>query len=399
MVVDPTSRTVLSNDAASSGATVSSVTIAGSTATLGVSISGISTTTPMPISAEAPIPVSLNGGGSVEVTATAPLPVTVNGGGTLDANITNVTPIPVSFETAGGMDVTVTNASPISVDLGSATVNTNITNVTPVPVSFETAGGMDVNVTNASPIDVSISGGSINAVITNVTSTNPLPVEFSTAGGMDVSLVSLISGEDQTNNWLKTADGATQGYHLNPYGSGSAGDVGNYTVLGASGAAGDYLKSLIFSVRSATTAAAFILQDGQVLGTTGSSGTAPSGTTTLSVTATSAVTVPQNYWSGRIISFSYQPTGAATTHKIYRRITAHAAFSSATALSFTVTHAVPAGGVISSWQVEGVNSYEILPYNTPVGVYKFDLGEVSTSGAWRIAIDSGVSCHAVGKFT
>lgn len=405
MFVDPDTRSTINTTGGGSGSgstTSGVVTIGGATATIGVTLANVSGATPLPVSFG-------SGGSTMDVSI-----VSASNGTPINVALPGVSegsPLPVSFPTAGGMNVTVVNGSPIPVSFPGGGMNVTIADITtvdPLPVTINGGGTMDVEIINATPIDVAISGGSINAVITNVTSTNPLPVEFSTAGGMDVTiqntsvpvtLAGLISGEDQTNNWLKTADGATQGYHLNPLGSGSAGDVGTYTVLGASGAAGDYLKHLIFSVRNATTAAAFVLQDGQVLGTTGASGTAPSGTTTVAVTAVSAVTILQNQWSGRIISFSYQPTGAATTHKIYRRITSHAAFTSATALSFTVTHAVPAGGVISAWQIEGVLSYEILPYNTPVGPYKFELGEVSTTGAWRIAIDSGVSCHAVGKFT
>lgn len=406
MYVDPSTRdTVGTTTTAATTAGPQSVSIDASSAVVGVTLANVSSTTPLPVSFGGsssvmeveivsasngtPISVALPG-----ITAGNPLPVTFPSAAGMNVTIVNGSPIPVSFNTVGGMEVKITDVTS--------------TNPLPVTMSGGSVNAVISNVTTATPLPTTISSGTVNAVISNVTSVNPLPVEFSTAGGMDVTvlntslpvtLAGLISGEDQTNNWLKTADGATQGYHLHPAGSGSVAAVPSETVLGASGAAGDYLKKITFVVTSATNAAAFICQDGQVLATNGSTGTAPSGTTTIAVTATAAVTLLQNQLAGRVIMITYTPTGASGTVKLRRRIVSHAAFASATALSFTVTHAVPAGSAISTWQVEGVNTYELIPYNMPVGLYQIDLGEVSTNGAWRIAVDSGVSAHAVGKFT
>lgn len=410
MYVDPTVRdTVGTTTTPSTTAGPVSVSIDGNTATVGVTLSNVS--------AANPLPVSFGGSSTtmdVNITsATNGTPINVALPG-----ITAGNPLPVSFPTAGGMNVTVTNPSPIPVSFSAVgglevkIIDVTSTSALPVTMSGGSVNAVISNVTTSTPLPTTISSGTVNAVISNVTTATPLPVSFSTAGGMDVritdvttttplpvTLNGLLAGEDQTNNWLKTADGATQGYHLHPAGSGSVAAVPSETVLGASGASGDYLKKLTFVVTSATNAAAFVCQDGQVLATNGGSGTAPSGTTTIAVTASAAVTLLQNQLAGRVIMITYTPTGASGTVKLRRRIVSHAAFASATALSFTVTHAVPAGGAISTWQVEGVNTYEILPYNMPAGVYQIDLGEVSTNGAWRIAVDSGVSCHAVGKFT
>lgn len=406
MFVDPTTAPASAPSSGGGGGSTNVsgvVTIAGATSTLGVTLANVSSATPLP--------VAFGSGGSVMdvsiVSASNGTPINVTMPG-----ITTGNPLPVSFPTTGGMNVTVTNGSPIPVSFSTAGgMGVNVLNASlPVTVSgTPTVNATITNVTSANALPVTVSGTpTVNAVISNVTTATPLPVSFNTAGGMDVNILNtsvpvtlagLISGEDQAKNWLRTADGATQGYQLNPYGSGAAGDVTAETVLGASGASGDYLKSLTYNVRNATAAAAFVLQDGQVLGTVGTSGTAPTGTTTISVVATAAITLLQNQFSGRIIMITYTPTGASGTVKLRRRITSHAAFASATSLSFTVTHAVPAGGAISAWQVEGPDCYEILPYNTPVGMYQIKLGEVSTTGAWRIAVDSGVSCHAIGKFT
>lgn len=409
MFVDPTVRdTVGTTTTASTSAGPSPVSIDASTATVAVRLADVSDNQPLPVKFGSSSTVNVS---VVNATSGTPLNVTLPG-------VSASTPLPVTFPTAGGMNVTVANTSAIPVSfsaVGGMDVKiAGVTTSTPLPVTVSsgTMNAVISNVTSTAPLPVTMSGGSVNAVISNVTTSTPLPVSFSTSGGMDVrisgvttttplpvTLNGLLAGEDQTNNWLKTADGATQGYHINPAGSGSAGDVANETVLGASGAAGDYLKSMTFVVRSASAASVFVLQDGQVLGSSGSSGTAPSGTTTISVVATAAITLTQNQFSGRVIMITYTPTGASSSVKVRRRITAHAAYTSATSLSFTVTHAVPAGGAISAWQIEGAASYELLPYNMPVGVYQFNLGEVSTYGAWRIAVDSGVSAHVVGKFT
>lgn len=358
MVVDPATRNTVTQTE-SSASTVSSVTIAGASTTLGVSLTGVNS--------ENPLPVSLGGStGSVEVTSgTTPL----------DVNITNAT-LPVSFPS--DMNVTVMNATlPIS---------------TSSPLSVTAATPMNVNVSNASlPVTI---GSTVN-----VAAPTPLEVSFSTAGGMDVNLTELLSGEDQTNDWIKTADGATQGYHLLPMPTASGGLMPNETSIGSAAAAGDYLKTVTLFVSNTTNAACYLSQDGQTAVVSGSTGSTATASTSVSVTSTSAFTATANQYAGRILKLQYTPTGSASQLTIRRRIVSHAAFSAVTALTFVVTHAIPAGGAIGSWQVEGDASFELTRYNNPVGIVQIELGQVSTYGGWRIAVDSGVDAHVVGRFS
>lgn len=216
--------------------------------------------------------------------------------------------------------------------------------------------------------------------------------------GSSVSLASLISGEDQYNNWMQVADGGWQYYNVDPAQLGGIVSPNTNKALGTIGAAGDYLKSLTLNVTS-NTASAVYLQDGS--GTnqlSGTAGTNPPGTTTLTVTA-SSTTAAANFYAGSIISVTYTPTsGASTTFK--RRIVSHGAFSAATSLAFTVTHALPAGATITAWAVEpAATSFELVPSTMAVGIYIIPLGIKSTLGPWKLSIDSGVLALAVGKFT
>lgn len=357
MVVDPATRNTVTQTE-SSASTVSSVTIAGASTTLGVSLTGINS--------ENPLPVTLGGeGGSVAVTASTPLEV----------EVTNAS-LPVTFPS--DMNVTVTNATiPIS---------------TSSPLSVTAATPMNVNISNAS-IPVTI------AAPVEITSSTPLEVSFDAGGGMDVALTTLLAGEDQTNDWVKTADGATQGYHLLPMPTATGGLMPNETSIGAAAAAGDYLKSITLFVSNTTNAACYLSQDGQTAVTSGSTGSTASASTSVSVTATSAFTATANQYAGRILKLQYTPTGSASQLTIRRRIVSHAAFSAVTALTFVVTHAIPAGGTIGSWQVEGDASFELTRYNNPVGIVQIELGQVSTYGGWRIAVDSGVDAHVIGRFS
>lgn len=213
-----------------------------------------------------------------------------------------------------------------------------------------------------------------------------------------VGLSTLISGEDQTNNWLQTADGGWQYYNVDPPSIGGITSPNTNKILGTAGAAGDYLKTLVLNVVSNTTSAVYLTDGVGTNQLSGTAGTNPPGTTTLTVTAT-ATTAAANAYAGSIVSVTYTPTsGASTVFK--RRIVSHAAFAAATSLAFTVTHALPAGATITAWAVEpALTSFEVVPYNMAVGVYTLPLGIKSTVGGWRLSTDSGVLVLATGKFT
>lgn len=215
----------------------------------------------------------------------------------------------------------------------------------------------------------------------------------------DVNLLTKLAGENQDDDWMASEDGATQGYHIVPTPTASGGDMPTERVLGQVGDVGDYLKDVHIQVANNTNAAVYLSQDGDAALSSGTVGTAPSGTTTVAVTASANFTATANQHRGRIIKITFIPTGGAAAISLKRRITAHGAFAATTALSFTVTHAVPAGAAITAWQLEPASSYEVTPYNTPVGSFTRHFGERSVYGAWRINCDSGVDVHITGKFS
>ena len=64
-----------------------------------------------------------------------------------------------------------------------------------------------------------------------------------------MSLATLLAGEDQTNNWMQTANGANQYYTFLPNSTGAAGGSSG-ALIGLIGAAGDYLDKLQISSTS-----------------------------------------------------------------------------------------------------------------------------------------------------
>lgn len=219
-----------------------------------------------------------------------------------------------------------------------------------------------------------------------------------TTQGRFTYLRSLLAGEDQIRDVLRIVDGASQGVHQLPINHSSGQYQNSDVILGTTGAAGDLLKHLSINVSSATNAAVYLSQVGAAPLTLGTAGTSPAGTTTLAVTATTAFTATAKQHVGRIISVTYTPTSGPSV-KIKRKVVDHAAFSAVTALSFTLSHAIPAGASITAWQLEPISSWEVVPFNAAVGMYNKPLGERSTIGGWQLSTDTGVEVHANGIFT
>lgn len=221
------------------------------------------------------------------------------------------------------------------------------------------------------------------------------------SGGIPASLATLISGEDQTNNWLKTSDGGQQYYIFSPAPNAVAGGAVPLSdqIVGTVGSGGDYLKSIVFKVDSATNAAVF-LQDGNLTDpVSGTTGTDPAGTTTVALTASASFSATANQYRGFVLLVTYTPTGSAGSVTVPRKIVTHAAVSASTAVSFVVTHNLPAGATVTAWSVLPLSAREILPFNAVVGTTSVTFGKVSTNGGWRISVDSGVQVECIGKFT
>lgn len=202
-----------------------------------------------------------------------------------------------------------------------------------------------------------------------------------------------------SGNSIQVTNGAPQYTTVLPYVQLTSGVAShNSKVLGTTGAAGDYIKSLIVNVTSATDAGVF-LQDGSAAGVmTGSASTAPSGTTTFAATASVAQTAAINAYANYILSITYIPTGGSAV-TVKRRVISHAAFSATTAVSFVVELAIPAGASATSWTLEQPSAFQVVPFNQPVGTIQLALDAKSVNGGWKLSIGSTVSVVAVGRFS
>ena len=217
---------------------------------------------------------------------------------------------------------------------------------------------------------------------------------------VNAALTTLISGEDQVRNVMKTINGAQQyGVVLPLPSAATAGVMPRSDVICGSGAgsAGDYLGSLSIMVNSQVNAAVYI-RDGAVADiASGTTGTNPAGTTALAVTASVAQTWTANQYAGSIVRVVYTPTGGAST-TIKRKIVANPVVSASTSVSFTLSHAIPAGASITAWGLEPASSWEVLPYNALIGIYPIQLGKASVYGGWKISVDSGAQVEYGGIF-
>lgn len=214
-----------------------------------------------------------------------------------------------------------------------------------------------------------------------------------------VQVTSLSPGENAAKNWLETADGANKWVNVLPaiLTNGTPIPTSN-RVLGAVGSTGDHIKSLILRVSGNTDSGVF-LQDGSAPAVfNGAVATAPSGTTTFACTSSVAVTLTVNQYAGQILTVTYTPTGGVST-TIKRRVVSHGGGTSITAHTFVLDQPIPTGTNVTSWSLEQVSSFNVLPFNTVEGFYKIDLGISSNIGGWKISFGSQVSVIVTGKFS
>lgn len=216
-----------------------------------------------------------------------------------------------------------------------------------------------------------------------------------------VALHTLISGEDQTNSWIRQADGAGQFYVVAPTVTAGGRMPNSDVLLGATGAAGDYLKALTVRVDSAANAAVYLNNGAPTVLNSGTSGTNPAaGTVTQALVATASFSATADQYQDAILSITYTPTGSAAAVKCKRRVVSHAVVSASTAISVVMTHPLPAGATITAWSLESpASSWEVLPFNTLPGAYTLPYGAPSTLGAWKVSVDLGAQLTATGKFT
>jgi hypothetical protein len=223
---------------------------------------------------------------------------------------------------------------------------------------------------------------------TRVSEENPLPVQVS----------QLTAAEDPDRDSYRFIKGGSELKVVNPAYQ-TTGPVMNCDYALGFSAIGEYLEQLVCNVRSATNTAVY-LHDGSASPLfSGTAGTNPDGTTTLTLTAPSTVTASVNQFAECLVYINYTPTGGAAM-KLYRRIVSHAAISS-TSVALTVTHNIPAGATITSWGiVPQANGWECVPYNMPTGLpFRVECGWVSRLGGWSISVDSGIQVQVSGHFS
>lgn len=97
---------------------------------------------------------------------------------------------------------------------------------------------------------MSVMPGRVSSTAPSIKHNEAHPLSMDTAGNLRVTMGTLLAGEDATNGVLRTA-------RMYEYETVAASQTGQ--VLGATGAAGDYLAHLILVVSTAATAATTIL--------------------------------------------------------------------------------------------------------------------------------------------
>jgi hypothetical protein len=259
-----------------------------------------------------------------------------------------------------------------------------------------------LSITGGGFVTVSVTASDASAGNTDFRRTSDGAQTWVGVGDDHAIVQGLGSGEDQSHGWQATVSAASRGQHVMPINTATAGTFlpnSNVGLGTTGGAVGDYLKSLRLNITSATNAAVYLSQANQVNVVAGTSGTDPTAAT--SVTLVSAIfNAAANKYAGYILSITYTPTGGAAGTVVKKKIVSHVAFSSATSLTFTVTDNLPAGATITAWALEPIaTSYEVVPFNQPVGILVLPIDERSTLGGWQLSIGTGVEAHATGWFS
>lgn len=239
-------------------------------------------------------------------------------------------------------------------------------------------------------------------------SSNPVTGAIALGGVLDAAKVvlvdpttgnpGLISGEDQATDTLRVISGAATMISVIPLTDTLGFKPNSDVVMGTIGAAGDIVTSVIVNVQDNTKCAVYVRDGDAPDPITGTTGTAPTASSTLVLTSTASSNVTANQYAGRVLSITYIPTGG-TAAKFKRLITAHAAVTISTAwTSITVDEAVPAGATITQWAIEHQSSVQLVgpaqPDKRPIVLPGFR----SVNGRIRFSVDSGCQIQVAGKF-
>lgn len=209
--------------------------------------------------------------------------------------------------------------------------------------------------------------------------------------------IALSAGDDELNNWKRTINAGVQDASVYPLQT-AAGPMPNSSVaLGANPKIGDYLRNINFMIFDATKADVY-LEDGLVPDLFGgTSGTAPSGTDTLSLVASVAPAASINSVANLVIWFTFIPNGAVVPVKWMKSIKSHAA-SSGTTFSPVLYETIPAGAAITGWGVKPKGSaWQIRASNQDGRVLEWGKQSIK-DGGYRISVGAGVAAYAGGQF-
>lgn len=237
------------------------------------------------------------------------------------------------------------------------------------------------------------------------------------SGVFPVNLDSLISGEDQTNNWLQVANGANQYLNLRPLTLYSTTDVDTTTfgaanssygkIIGSVGAAGDYIERIVVSIKNSNSSR-FYLQDisAPQITSTGAATWASGTPTSFTFASSSASAANAATFIGKFLVATFTINTKSVT--LARKIIDVPTVTSSTSYVLTIespvvytqsnTLVTPTAVVTTSGTHFIVDLIDIIPSGS-TGIQHIDLGMKSIYGGWRYFIDSSISVLAIGKFS
>lgn len=169
---------------------------------------------------------------------------------------------------------------------------------------------------------------------------------------------------------------------------------------GTTGSAGDYFRMMVAEVTDSANAAVFLTQLSDPVFGQGTSGTAPSGTTSQTLVSGTTLPVAKNALAGRIVSIEYIPAVPAgnTVKAWFTGTIASNAQITTTSIPLVLRETFGAGGTITNWIIHGVRAMRLLPMSKPVDIYEVRRAYSSETGGFMGWGSSGVDAEFYGTF-
>ncbi len=264
-------------------------------------------------------------------------------------------------------------------------------------------------VSSQQDLDNGLIGSSLIRKVDGVVDNNPFD-DGQSQSTAATDLNTLLSGEDQVNNWLGVTNAASSyQYHKGLV----AGDTtthgtlngSNGVLLGAVGAANDYLSNLAIAVSTSAQSRVALQDVASVNYTSAGTGTAFTSATTVNFGVSSAPSAAQ--LASMVDQFLVCTVTIGTSQvQVARKILAAVA-GPGTSPNFNVTLTLDsltvAGTAATAMASTAGQAFitpliEILPAGAPIGTISLPLNMRSKFGGWRIFVDTGVSVIATGRF-